>query len=199
MSRLPYLRRDQLGPDAQALWDSIVASRGSQSVAEQGHLTGPFNAFVHAPDTGRHLDPLGAAMRFGTSLDRRLAEIAIITVAAHWKAEFEWAAHTQAAREHGIPDDAIDAIGRGEEPALGSHGERAVYAVARQLTQAGRVSQDTYDAAQRVVGDTGMVELAALCGYYTMVSFILNTFDVPLPPGTQPQWPERPGAPPGLH
>jgi hypothetical protein len=29
----------------------------------------------------------------------------------------------------------------------------------------------------------GVVELASLCGYYTLASFALNTFAVPLPPG----------------
>ncbi len=188
MSRLPYLTRDQLSPEGQALWDSIVASRGSHSVDEQGHLTGPFNPYVHAPDIGQHLDPLGAVVRFGTSLDRRLAEIAIITVAARWKAEFEWAAHTRAARELGVPEAVIDAIGRGEDPPLDGDDERAVYEVARQLTQTGHVSQDAYDAAQRLLGDEGMVQLVGMCGYYTIVSFILNAFDVSPPPGTTPQW-----------
>ena len=170
------------------MWDSIVASRGSHSVDEQGHLTGPFNPYVHAPDIGQHLDPLGAVVRFGTSLDRRLAEIAIITVAARWKAEFEWAAHTRVARELGLPEAVIDAIGRGEDPPLDGDDERAVYEVARQLTQTGHVSQDAYDAAQRLLGDEGMVQLVGMCGYYTIVSFILNAFDVAPPQGTTPQW-----------
>jgi hypothetical protein len=33
-----------------------------------------------------------------------------------------------------------------------------------------------------------MVELVALCGYYTLVSFLLNAFTVPLPPGALPMW-----------
>jgi len=188
VSRLPYLSRDQLGPEGQALWDSIVASRGSNSVDELGHLAGPFNPYVHAPDVGQHLDPLGAVVRFGTSVERRLAEIAIVTVAAHWKAEYEWAAHSRMARELGVPDAVIDAIGRGEDPPLPAGAERSVYEVARQLTQTGQVSQDAYDAAQQVLGDTGMVQLVGICGYYTLVSFILNAFTVPPPPGTQPPW-----------
>ena len=188
MSRLPYLSRDQLGPEGQALWDSIVASRGSHSVNEQGHLAGPFNPYLHAPDVGQHLDPLGAIMRFGTSVERKLAEIAIITVAAHWKAEYEWAAHTRMARELGVPDAVIDAIAQGEDPQLPHGAERAVYEVARQLTQTGQVSQDAYDAAQQVLGDSGMVQLVGMCGYYTIVSFMLNAFQVPPPPGILPQW-----------
>jgi hypothetical protein len=33
-----------------------------------------------------------------------------------------------------------------------------------------------------------MVELVSLCGYYTLISFLLNGFEVPLPPGAKPMW-----------
>jgi 4-carboxymuconolactone decarboxylase len=188
VSRLPYVSRDQLSAEGQDVWDSIVATRGSRVVNEQGGLTGPFNAFVQAPDAGRHLSPLGAVLRFGTSVDRRLAEIAIITVAAHWKAEYEWLSHTRTAREHGVPEAVITAIAEGAEPPFEAAAERTVYTVARQLTQTGRLTQDAYDEAQRLLGDTGMVELVSVCGYYSVVSFLLNSFEVPLPPGAAPQW-----------
>jgi 4-carboxymuconolactone decarboxylase len=188
MSRLPELRYDQLDTDRRDVWDAIVGSRGSELVSETGGLIGPFNAFLHAPDVGRHLTALGRVLRFETSLERRLTELAIITVGARWKAEFEWWAHARMAREHGVAGPAVDAIGQGEEPALQAADERAIYAVASQLTKTGQVDQDAYDTAQRFLGDKGMVELVALCGYYTLVSFLLNAFAVPLPPGASPQW-----------
>jgi hypothetical protein len=33
-----------------------------------------------------------------------------------------------------------------------------------------------------------MVELVSLCGYYTLISFLLNALAVPLPPGAAPMW-----------
>ena len=59
--------------------------------------------------------------------------------------------------------------------------------------QTGRLDQDTYDRAQRLLGDAGMVELVSLCGYYTLISFLLNAFAVPLPPGAAPAWQHQPG------
>ena len=63
-----------------------------------------------------------------------------------------------------------------------------VSVLARQLGQSGRLDQETYDAAHRFLGDAGMVELVSLCGYYTLISYLLNAFTVPLPPGTTPMW-----------
>jgi 4-carboxymuconolactone decarboxylase len=193
VNHLPYLRRDDLGPDGQEVWDSVVGSRGATLVNEQGGLVGPFNAFVHAPDVGRHLTSLGRVLRFETSIERRLTEVAIITVGARWKAEFEWWAHARMARRHGVADAVVDAIGLGEEPAFELDDERTVYTIARQLTETGRVEQDAYAAAQQLLGDTGVVELVSLCGYYTLVSFLLNAFAVPLPPGVPPTWSGTPG------
>lgn len=189
MSRLPDLRRDQLTPAGKAVWDSIVATRGNHVVSEAGALTGPFNAMVHAPDAGGPLGSLGAALRFGTSLGRRLTEVAILTIASRWQAEFEWSAHARIAREAGVHDAVIDAIGAGREPEFSADDERIVYSTARELVIGGHLSPASYAAAQELLGDTGVVELVALCGYYTTISFLLNAFEVPLPAGVEPMWP----------
>jgi 4-carboxymuconolactone decarboxylase len=187
-SRLPYLRYDDLGPDAKAVWDGVVGSRGGDLVSPDGGLVGPFNAFVHAPGVGRRLSSLGRVLRFETSIERRLSEVAIITVGARWKAEFEWWAHARMAREHGVADEVVEAIGRGEDPPFVADDERIVYAVARQLTSSGQLGQDAFAAAQQLLGDTGVVELVSLCGYYTLVSFLLNAFTVPPPAGAAEMW-----------
>jgi 4-carboxymuconolactone decarboxylase len=191
-SRLPYLRYDDLDPGGRAVWDGVVGSRGEDMVGPDGELIGPFNAFVHAPAVGRRLSSLGRVVRFETSIDRRLAEVAIITVGARWKAEFEWWAHARMARRHGVADEVVDAIARGEDPRFEADDERVVYTVARQLTADGQLDQDAFAAAQRLLGDAGVVELVSLCGYYTLVSFLLNAFTVPLPPGEAPTWGGRP-------
>jgi 4-carboxymuconolactone decarboxylase len=59
-----------------------------------------------------------------------------------------------------------------------------------QLVTSGRVDDATYAAAVDLLGNQGMVELVTLCGQYTLVSFTLNAFAVPLPPGVAPAWAE---------
>lgn len=189
MSRLPDLHRDQLTPAGKAVWDSIVTTRGDHVVSAAGGLTGPFNAMVHAPDAGGPLASLGAALRFGTSLGRRLTEVAILTVASRWQAEFEWSAHARIAREAGVQDAVIDAIGQRENPPFTTDDERIVHGAARELVTTGRLSQPGYDAARELLGDTGVVELVSLCGYYSTISFLLNAFEVPPPAGVEPMWP----------
>jgi 4-carboxymuconolactone decarboxylase len=191
-SRLPYLRYEELDADGRAVWDGVVGSRGGDLIGPEGGLIGPFNAFVHAPGVGRRLSSLGRVLRFETSIERRLSEVAIITVGARWKAEFEWWAHARMAREHGVAAAVVDAIARGEDPAFEADDERVVYTVARQLTADGHLDQGAFAAARRLLGDDGVVELVSLCGYYTLVSFLLNAFTVPLPAGEAETWGGRP-------
>ena len=117
-----------------------------------------------------------------------MIELAIITVGAYWKAEFEWWGLTLIGREHGVPGAVVEAIGNGEVPVLESEDDQAVYDLAHQLVRKGRLDAATYGAAQARLGDRGMVELVTLCGYYTLVSYTLNAFEVPLPPEVQPRW-----------
>jgi 4-carboxymuconolactone decarboxylase len=191
MSRLPELRRDDLTAAGQDVWDLIVRTRGSHVMTDVGGLSGPFNAFVYAPEAGSPLAALGAALRFGSPIDRRLIEVAIITVASHWRAEFEWLAHARLAREAGVPDTVVDAIGRGEEPVFTAADERVVYAAVRELVTTGQLTDASYATVHDLLGDAGVVHLVALCGYYSLISFVLNAFIVPLPPGAQPMWPDR--------
>ena len=186
MSRLPDRRREELDETGAALWDSITSTRGAAVVNEAGALVGPFNAWVTAPEVGTRLAELGGVLRFGTSIDRRLLEVAIITTGARWRAEFEWWAHARMAREFDVDDAVIDAIGRGDAPPFALDDERIVHAVASELGVTGRLADDTFAAARALLGDRGIVELVSLCGYYALVSFTLNAFEVPLPPGVAP-------------
>ena len=124
------------------MWESITATRGS-IVTDGGALMGPFNAWVTAPGIGGRLAELGAALRFESSIERRLLEVAIITVGARWRAEFEWWAHSRMAVQHGVSQEAVDAIASGATPPL-PNDERVVHAVARQLVDSGHIDGATY-------------------------------------------------------
>jgi 4-carboxymuconolactone decarboxylase len=195
VSRLPYLPRESLDERGQQLWDLFTETRGRRLVNDEGGFMGPFNAWLYTPVVGDRAAALGTSLRFDTSLERRLTEIAIITTGAHWKAEFEWWAHARMAKEFGVSDEVIAAIGRGEDPPFERDDERLVHAAAGQLPRLGRIDPSTLEQCRATFGDRATVELVNLCGYYTLVSYLLNTFDVPLPPGPDPQWGS--GATPG--
>ncbi|MEJ7799471.1 MAG: hypothetical protein WKF60_03065 [Ilumatobacter sp.] len=189
--RLSMLDRDDLSDEQRELWDGLTESRGTglNLFDDDGHLVGPFNSWLHVPKIGRRLSSLGAHLRFETSIERRLSEVAICTVGAHWHSEFEFFAHAPIALDHGVDQAVIDALRDGRIPSFERSDEQTVYAVATQLLDERRVDAETYQAAEALLGEAGMVELVALIGYYCLISMLLNLFEVPLPNGAATNWP----------
>ena len=60
---------------------------------------------------------------------------------------------------------------------------QAIYDVAKSLHEGHGVSNSLYAEAVEVLTERGVVEVIGLCGYYTMVSMTLNTFQFGLPEG----------------
>lgn len=193
MSRLPHLTRDTADPDQQKLWDAIIASRGAalDLIRDDGTMAGPFGAFVLRPEIGEHLIEVGAQVRFNSKLSERLKELAITTVGARWKSEFEFWAHGNMALDAGVEPAIVDALAAGDTPKFENPTDQAVYDFALALAGRGKVPQPIYDAAIEAVGPAGVVELTHAIGYYTYISFILNTFEIPLPDGVEPRFEGR--------
>ena len=189
MSRLAAVRpADATSAQRQVIDEIAGGERGrdrplENMLDERGGLAGPFNAWVHRPDLGIVIQRLGERLRYHGSLPGAAREIAILAVGAKWMAEYEWWAHARIGRSEGVSDKTLDAIRRGERPTLSDPLEGAVYEFTAALIESGGVEPAVYDAARARIGDAGLVELVTLVGYYTLVSFTLNAFEVPLPAG----------------
>jgi 4-carboxymuconolactone decarboxylase len=190
MTRLPPITRDDADDTQRDLWDAIAEPRGGSAslTGPDGALIGPFNAMLTSPDIGAKVTTLGAGLRFASSVERRLLELAIVTVGAHWKAEFEFWAHSRMAIDAGIAQSVVDDLAAGRTPSFTNADEAAVHHYAHSLVTTGRVDQDTYDQVQAAVGDQALVDLTTTIGYYCLISLTLNAFEVPLPDGVEPVW-----------
>ena len=60
---------------------------------------------------------------------------------------------------------------------------RMIYDVSKSLHEGHGLTKGLYDEAVKMLGERGLVEIIGLCGYYTMVSMTLNTFEFELPEG----------------
>jgi 4-carboxymuconolactone decarboxylase len=176
--RLKEVTDEQMNPLQKALRDAINA--GPRGVRKK--LTGPFQIWLNAPELGHLAQALGAHVRFKTSLSPRLSETAILATGAFWKAHYEWHAHAPIAEKAGVKPQTIKEIQTGREPKSAAKDERILIDFVRELYKTKRVSDRTYKRAHALLGDTGMVELVGICGYYAMISMTLNVFRAQLPP-----------------
>jgi 4-carboxymuconolactone decarboxylase len=174
--RIPLPAREELDAAQREVWDRVVAG-------PRGTVIGPLRAAIHNAELAARWSAMGEALRFGTSLPKRLSELAICVTGRRWSSQVEWWVHARVAAEAGIAPAILDAIREGRSPSFADPQERLVYDFARALQQDGRVLDTTYAAARESFGVKGVVELTALIGYYTMVSMTLNAHGIPLPDG----------------
>jgi 4-carboxymuconolactone decarboxylase len=177
--RFKPLTSDQLTPEQKTLTDHLLSG-------ERGTLQGPFNVYLRSPEMGDLAQKFGAYLRFHSSVPRKLNEFAIIITARYWNAQYEWYAHHRYALEAGIAPAVADAVAAGKRPASMQADEEAVYNFCTELLSTKQVSDKTFDAAKKLLGERGVVDLIAVMGYYHFVSMVLNVDRYPLPEGVKP-------------
>ena len=171
---------EQMNEHQQRVHQAIVSG-------PRGRVRGPLAIWLHRPGLAEPAQALGRYSRYDSSLPPRLSELAILTVAACWRSEFEWWAHEPMALQAGIGKDAVRALAAGETPALERDDERVVHEFVRTLIERRSVPQALYESAIETLGRDAVVDLVGLAGYYTLVSMTLNVFEVePQEPGRLP-------------
>src|SRR5206468_2268852 len=150
-----------------------------------GRLEGPFNAFLLQPRLGSALQALGASVRYGTGLDDRCREIAILVVAAHWRCDFEWYAHEAVGRAAGLGDAELAALREGRHAELAGS-DSVVARTAAALVARGDLDDAEYAEAVGHLGPSGLFELLTLVGYYATLALQLRVFRVPAPDSPAP-------------
>jgi 4-carboxymuconolactone decarboxylase len=192
--RLATIGPDDLDERQREMWDSVLSGpRGARLTGPARFLDGPFNAWLRAPVAGKHAGALGEELRFRSSLSDALVELAIVVAGARWRSELEFWSHARQAARKGIPDAVLDAVRDGRRPPFDDVEQALVYDLVHPLVEDGFIGDDAYARAQARFGDSGVVELVMLTGYYTMVSLTNNAFAVPLRPGVGPVWPAPSG------
>jgi AhpD family alkylhydroperoxidase len=137
----------------------------------------PLNVFrmvAGAPRAVRPFMELGGAV-LSAALDARRREIAVLRVAHATRAPYEWAQHTQLARNVGVTDAEIDAIDK-EEPVASLDEEcNLICRVADEVTRDVRLSDEALEQIIDRYGARKAAELILLVSYYNMVSRFLES------------------------
>jgi 4-carboxymuconolactone decarboxylase len=166
-------------PEQRAVYAQTVAGR-------RGSVPANVMVWLRSPDLAARAQKLGELIRYDTSLKPRLSELAILVVARRWRTQYEWSVHATEARKAGVDEAVIEAIRTGKPPSFNDHVDRVVFEFSSAVAANGQVSDEQYRTTLADLGERALVELVALLGYYTMVSFTLNIFDIPAPGGARP-------------
>jgi 4-carboxymuconolactone decarboxylase len=174
--RLKLLSPGEMSAEQRETYDESIAGK-------RGAAPAPMMAWLNSAEMARHATRLGAVLRFDTIFPARLSEIVILVTARHWTSHYEWFAHKRLALKGGMDPKIIDDIRDRRTPDFDDPKARMIYDVAKSLHEAHGLSNALYEEAINVLTLRGLVEIIGLCGYYTMVSMTLNTFEFDLPGG----------------
>ena len=177
--RFPALTPDNMTPEQRKLFDDIASG-------PRGGVNGPFEPLLYNPELGRLVQNLGEFLRFRSRLSPPLFELCVLVAARHWSCQYEWYMHGRLADKVGLPPAIIEAIREGRVPPEMSADEKLVYDVCTETHRNGRLSDELFNRAEERFGREGVLELLACCGYYSLLAFVLNVSDDPLPNDAPP-------------
>ena len=170
MSRLQYIEVNELDPKDRDL------------------LKLPLNLYrklVNSPDGARAFRSLGHHIRFTSTLNPRLREMAIIQVGYLANSEYEYAHHVQMGlEEFGLSEDDIHAITsetkdqKSQLPDL----DRVVLRAARDMFINLKISDQDFEFLQNELSHAHVIELILAIAFYCAVVRVLATLEIDTEP-----------------
>lgn len=166
IQRLPLLAEEQLSDAQRAARQAIIDG-------PRKGFGGPFPPMLRNPELTDRTQRLGAYLRWDSSLPGDVREVAILTVVRWCGQPAEWASHVKAGRAEGLPDAVLRALADKSAPP-GTDAQVAAHDACIEILQNQRLSDGTYARAVERLGEEGVLDLLAICGYYLFIASVLN-------------------------
>lgn len=170
---------ESYNPRQQEIHDEIATG-------PRGGVRGPLAVWLHRPELAANAQALGRYCRYDSALEPRLSELAILTMARHWSAEYEWFAHKPPALKAGLSPELVEALRTGSDLPYADDLERVTHQVVVSVLTTNNLTDVLYNAAEEVLGTQRLVDLVGIIGYYTLISATLNVFRIS-PPNDTPR------------
>lgn len=146
----------------------------------RGLVPGPHRIWLANPRLSKTIVPTGAYLQKQSTLTKAEIEIVTNLITARWTSAYASYEHEKIGEMQGhLPTEKVERIIAGLPTSFGDAREEVVYQLASALVAPRIVPLGLYRKAKALIGDAGIVDVAVLIGWFTMVSMTLNAFDVP--------------------
>jgi 4-carboxymuconolactone decarboxylase len=167
--------RDRVPEPWRATFDAETATSGGVVA------TGPGSVMINSPEMRRRANHLADYLRNASTLPKKIQELAMLITARAMDCQFIWNAHAARGRREGLSDALVEALrDKRPLPPLPAD-EAAVVRCGMEFFSTHKVSQETFQAALHQFGAQGLTELTTLMGYYALLAFNANAFEIDLP------------------
>jgi 4-carboxymuconolactone decarboxylase len=177
MARFEDIRREDLSPRQQELFDDITRRRPRPS------LSGPFAIWMHIPEIAAPTNDLTNYLRSSAKLGQRLIELIVLLMCRDSNVKYAWSVHEPLARAAGLAEEVIGAIAARRRPDFKRDDEAAIYDLVTELLSTKALSEASFARAHAALGRDGLIEAVSCAGFYAMVGLVINAFDIPPQPG----------------
>ena len=185
--RFQPLAFDQLTQEQRLVAERVLGG-------PRGKLGPAWNVLLRCPAVASTVEQLGAYVRYTSSLPPAISELAILAMARDRTVQYLWHVHRPIALASGLSPTTMDEIAAGKRPSAMTADEVAAYDFIHQLIHRTAVSDDVYADALGRFGETGIVDLIGLFGYYQIVFTVLMVDRHELPEGVAPPLKPLPAA-----
>jgi 4-carboxymuconolactone decarboxylase len=186
--RLTPAENGPLEPAQRAMADQLhkravpfAVQAGFRPTDDHDWLIGPWNVQVHRPELAQGYNAWVAADQSNSTLLPEVREVAILACAVTAQSRYEIYAHSAAALTAGISAEVVDALRTGAETRELTAEQDVARTFASQLTRSFTVTQATYDRAQHVLGEIGVIDLTYLVAIYIATAALLGAFAIESP------------------
>jgi len=170
--RYPALNPSELTAEQKAYLENLQKPPRNNT---SGLTNPPFRVYLRSPELATRLEALSDYVRWGTGLEPRLTELAIMITARQWGSQWIWRGHYRAAVRGGLDPSVGAEIAAGRRPEKLKADEAILYDYATQMYRDKAVSDATYAAAVKTFGEKGLIDLIVTMGYYDSVAMTLIT------------------------
>ena len=180
MARIDPIPREDMSEEQIRVNDEIAGVRSGDQAR------GPFAIWLRTPELAEKIGTFGIHLRTRSSLPRRLFELAVLTTARTWTAQYEWFAHEKFIDVAGLDPAVVEDIRLGRKPAFTQADEELVYGIVTEVSETRSLNDESYHKAVQTLGEQTVIDLLTVIGYYTMIAVVLVGIEVDTPDGTTP-------------
>jgi 4-carboxymuconolactone decarboxylase len=146
----------------------------------RGLVPGPHKIWLANPTLSTTIVPTGAYFQRESTLSKGEIEIVTVLITARWRSAYATYEHEIIAERDGHLSAAqVEALIAGLPTSFADPREQVVYELASALVAPRIVPLGLYRRAEDLLGAAGIVDVAVLLGWFTMVCMTLSAFDVP--------------------
>jgi 4-carboxymuconolactone decarboxylase len=160
MPRLPAVTEPT--KDQQQAYDYLKKTRGA--------VRGGFAHMLASPDITERISHVGTYVRFESPIPPVIRELAAVAISAEMQNPAEYTAHARQCKELGVNESLLKAVIDRAAVSGANADEQLAIDFARQLARDHKLSDATWQAAVKRLGEKGAVDLVAAIGYYAMLA-----------------------------